>query len=147
MDREYILVVNDDAAMMKALCRLFRRLDRPVAAARSHRTALQKIKRMSVKLVVVDVDMPGLDGLDFFDRIREVSPDVAVMALGSWRERSGRHRLKNGFTIVSVKKPAKKEVLLEVARKAMAEPAKRRKKTPADTARPADKKTRGRSRI
>jgi CheY-like chemotaxis protein len=125
MEREYILVVNDDAAMMKALCRLFRRLDQPVAAARSHRTALQKIKRMPVKLVVVDADMPGLDGLGFFDRIRELSPDVAVIALGSWREKSGSYRLKNGSTIVSLTKPAKKEVLLEVARKAMAETAKR----------------------
>jgi two-component system response regulator TctD len=122
-DKEYILVVNDDAAMMKALCRLFRRLGQPVAAACSHKTALEKMKFMSVKLVVADVDMPGLGGLDFFYRIRDIRPDAAVIALGSWREKARRFQLRGGSTVIPLMKPPKKELLLEVAREAMADPS------------------------
>ena len=122
-DKEYILIVNDDAAMMKALCRLFRRLGQPVAAASSHRIALEKMKRMSVKLLVADVDMSGLGGLDFFDRARELRPEVAVIALGSWRDKSQTYRLRDGSAVIPLTKPPKKELLLAVARTAMADPA------------------------
>jgi two-component system response regulator HydG len=122
-DKEYILVLNDDPAMTKALCRLFQRLGYPVAVAGSHSAALDKMKRMQVRLVVADVDMPGLGGLDFFDRARGVNPDVAVIALGSWRERAREWHLRNGATVVSLTKPPKKELLLAVARKAMSGPA------------------------
>lgn len=72
--------------------------------------------------MIADVDMSGLDALDFFDRARELCPRAAVIALGSWRDKARRCRLRNGSTVFSLTKPLKKEQLLAVARKAIAEP-------------------------
>jgi hypothetical protein len=71
---------------------------------------------------VADVDTPGLDALDFFDRARELCPSAAVIALGSWRDKVRRCRLSNGYTVFSLTKPLKKEQILAVARKAISEP-------------------------
>ena len=122
-ETESVLVVNDDLAMTEALCRLFRRLGRPVLSVTSRSDALDAMRRMKVRLLVADVDMPGLDALDFFHKARELSPGSAVIALGSWRDKARRCRLSNGSTIFSLNKPLKKEELLAVARKAIAEPS------------------------
>lgn len=109
--------------MVEALCRLFRRLGGPIASARTRSRAIETMKKLDVRLLVVDVDMPGLDALDFFDRIRELCPQAAVLALGHWRDKARRCRLSNGSTVFSLAKPLKKEQLLAVARKAISEPA------------------------
>lgn len=119
---DHILVVNNDPAMTEALCRLFRRLGRPVTSAGTRSGALEAMKRLRVRLLVADVDMSGLDALDFFDRARELCPHAAVIALGSWRDKARRCRLSNGSTVFSLNKPLKKEQLLAVARKAIGEP-------------------------
>jgi two-component system C4-dicarboxylate transport response regulator DctD len=123
-DQDSVLVVNDDVAMTEALCRLFRRLGRPVLAVPTRSSALDTMRRTRVKLLVADVDMPGLDALDFFDRARELCPHSAVIALGSWRDKARRCRLSNGSTVFSLNKPLKKEELLAVARKAIGEPSR-----------------------
>lgn len=122
-EQDSVLVVNDDVAMTEALCRLFRRLGRPVLAVSTRSGALDAMKKTRVKLLVADVDMPGLDALDFFDRARELCPESAVIALGSWRDKARRCRLSNGSTVFSLNKPLKKEALLAVARKAIGEPS------------------------
>jgi len=121
-EEAFILVVNGDSAMADALCRLFRRLGSPVASAGTRSCALETMQECRVRLLVADVDMPGLDSLDFFDRARELCPHAAVIALGSWRDKARRCRLSNGSTVFSLTKPLKKEQLLAVARKAISEP-------------------------
>lgn len=120
-----VLIVNDDFAMTEALCRLFRRIGNPVITATTRSDALQAMRENSVRLIVADVDIPGLDALDFFDRARELSPNSAVIALGSWRDKARRCRLSNGSTVISLNKPLKKEELLAVVRKAIGERTKR----------------------
>ncbi len=110
--------------MNEALCRLFRRLGRPVLSAFTRTEALEQMGRRKVVLLVADVDMPGLDALDFFDRARELSPGSAVIALGSWRDKARRCRLRNGSTVFSLNKALKKEELLAVARRAIGEPSR-----------------------
>lgn len=108
--------------MSDALCRLFRRLGAPVASAGTRSRALDAMREFRVRLLVVDVDTPGLDVLDFFDRVRELCPHAAVIALGSWRDKARRCRLSNGSTVFSLTKPLKKSQLLAVAKKAISEP-------------------------
>jgi DNA-binding NtrC family response regulator len=121
-DKAHIIIVNADRAMADALSRLFLRLGRPLARAGTRTQALEAMKELRVGLLVADVDMPGLDALDFFDRARELCPRAAVIALGYWRDKARRCRLSNGSTVFSLTKPLKKEQLLAVARKAISEP-------------------------
>ena len=71
-----ILFVDDDAEMAATLRRKLRRkyaVDIAVGAMR----ALEAVTEGGPYAVVVsDLRMPGLDGLEFFDRLRRVCPDT-----------------------------------------------------------------------
>lgn len=76
-----ILIVDDDAAMRDALDETVRALGHQPLAAASGRAALQTLGAGSVGAVLLDLRMPGMDGLDVLRQIRERSdpPPVTVL--------------------------------------------------------------------
>jgi DNA-binding NtrC family response regulator len=80
---EKILFVDDDQNVLDALRRNFRK-EYVVETATSAREAAGIIARKGPFAVVVsDMRMPGVDGVQFLTRIKEVSPDtVRIMLTG-----------------------------------------------------------------
>jgi DNA-binding response OmpR family regulator len=78
--RARILVVDDEADILDLLTELLRQAGHDVVAARDGRTALRALYEAQPDLVVLDVSMPGLDGWQTLERIRDMS-DVPVLML------------------------------------------------------------------
>jgi DNA-binding NtrC family response regulator len=79
-------VVDDDAAMCDFLKEELEREGYAVEVARSGRAGIERVKQGGVDLVVSDVKMPDLDGLDLLREVREVSPTpyvITITAFGS----------------------------------------------------------------
>jgi len=74
-----ILVVDDEQSMREFLDILLEREGYRVDVAESGEAALALLQGTSYDLVITDVKMPGLDGLALLARIRELSPDTAVL--------------------------------------------------------------------
>jgi len=66
-----ILVIDDEELITKSLLRLLSAREYSVTVARSGTEAVKKVKDADFDLVVSDVRMPGLDGLDTIREIRE----------------------------------------------------------------------------
>lgn len=81
--REKILFVDDDQNVLDAFLRNFRK-DYALETATSAREAAGIIARKGPFAVVVsDMRMPGVDGVQFLTRLREISPDtVRIMLTG-----------------------------------------------------------------
>jgi response regulator RpfG family c-di-GMP phosphodiesterase len=81
--QEKILFVDDDQNVLDALRRNFRK-EYAVETATSAREAAGIIARKGPFAVVVsDMRMPGVDGVQFLTRIKEISPDtVRIMLTG-----------------------------------------------------------------
>lgn len=81
--QEKILFVDDDQNILDAFQRNFRR-EYDVEVASSARDAATVIARKGPFAVVVsDMRMPGLDGVQFLTRLKEISPDtVRIMLTG-----------------------------------------------------------------
>ncbi len=81
-----ILFVDDDAELVAALRRTMRRkyvVDVAVGPIR----ALEAVtERGPYAAVVADLRMPGLDGMDFFSRLRRVCPDTARIMLTGYAD-------------------------------------------------------------
>jgi DNA-binding response OmpR family regulator len=75
-----ILVVDDDDDIRGLLRELLELAGHEVADAPDGRAGLRELYAGSPDLVILDVAMPGLDGWETLERIREVS-DVPVMML------------------------------------------------------------------
>lgn len=76
-----ILVVDDELSMREFLSILLEREGYDVSVAGSAEEALRTMESALFDLVLSDVNMPGLSGIDLLARIKEKSPETAVLML------------------------------------------------------------------
>ncbi len=76
-----ILVVDDEEAMRDALQQLLKREGYTVDIAENGTEAIKKFKNENHDLVVSDIMMPEIDGIELLKRLRKISQDVAVILI------------------------------------------------------------------
>jgi len=76
-----ILLVDDSEVTLDVLERNLSSLGYSVAKAISAREAMEKLAGSGFDLVVTDLRMPGMSGLDLVKHVRESLPDTAVMMI------------------------------------------------------------------
>jgi CheY-like chemotaxis protein len=76
-----ILIIDDDARVLFVLHAALRKLgsQHEIATARNGREALEKMSEAPFDLVITDLKMPGLDGVELTGRIRASNPTTAVI--------------------------------------------------------------------
>jgi DNA-binding NtrC family response regulator len=93
-----ILIVDDEARVLFVLSTAIQMLDGnfEVATARSGREAVNKIKKDPFDLIITDVKMPDIDGVQLTELVRSVDPGVVVVwitAYGCYKIRAASTRL------------------------------------------------------
>jgi len=79
-----ILVIDDEPVVREALRRLLSLDGYDVAVAVSGDDALGCIPRQGFDVIVSDIRMPGLDGLQLLERLRAVNPRVGVILVTAY---------------------------------------------------------------
>jgi DNA-binding NtrC family response regulator len=74
-----ILVIDDEANATSALEKLLREDGHEVVAACDGITGLQRLESFDADVVLTDLRMPGLDGLQLLKKVREVRPETLVI--------------------------------------------------------------------
>lgn len=79
MAGEKILVV-DDEDMIRELCtHILSNEGYHVTTAPGGAAALEVLKRDDVDLMITDIKMPGMDGLELFEQVRKLNPDIVTV--------------------------------------------------------------------
>lgn len=81
MARELILVVDDDASQRRLIEFWLKEEGYSVATASDGDAGLRAFEDKSPALVVADIRMPGLNGLDLLGRIKAISSDAPVILI------------------------------------------------------------------
>lgn len=81
MSVEKILVVDDEALMRNFLMEAFKRKGLEAVVAESGTKALNLLKEQSYDLVITDMKMPGISGLEVLKAIKENSPRTLVIVI------------------------------------------------------------------
>jgi DNA-binding response OmpR family regulator len=76
-----LLVVDDEPQIRSALARGLGLLGYLVQEAGSGREALTLLKRAPCDAMVLDIFMPGMDGVEVMHRARQMYPDLAIVVL------------------------------------------------------------------
>jgi DNA-binding NtrC family response regulator len=76
-----ILVVDDEKGMCEFLHYLLEGEGYEVEEAHSGVEALDKMKEKTFHLVLADIKMPGIDGLEMLRRIREANEETVVIVM------------------------------------------------------------------
>lgn len=78
-----ILLVDDHAVLRTGLRLLLEREEglEPVGEAGTAEDAIRSLPRLQPDVVVIDIEMPGMGGVEGAARIRERSPDTRVLVL------------------------------------------------------------------
>lgn len=83
-----LVVVEDQAAIREMIVELLGRTPGPmvVGAAASGPEGLELVARLEPDIVVLDIQMPGMGGIEFLRRLRRTSPRTKVLVFSARQE-------------------------------------------------------------
>ena len=117
MDR--ILVVDDEKPVREALAALLRQEGYRVVVAESGHVAVEAIEAFTFDFIIVDIFMPGMNGLETIKVFRANAPSVPIIAMSGYASGSGfvendflRTAMEFGATCC-LRKPFVREQLLD----------------------------------
>lgn len=85
MHRERILIVDDDRLLQNSLTAILRERHQPLVAG-SGEEALRLLQRTPVDLVLLDVRLPGMDGIETLGRIRALQAELPVIMMTAYED-------------------------------------------------------------
>ncbi len=77
----HILVVDDEGAIRYSVSKTLQRVGYTVHEAASGEEALEMMKKQDYDVVLTDIRMPGLTGVELLKRIKEAAPDSIVILM------------------------------------------------------------------
>ena len=124
MTRPVLLVVDDDASVREAY-HLILDDEFTILEAAEGQTAISIVRAQPADLVILDVLMPGIDGIEILQELRALKPDLPVIMVTAMRTvRSAVAAMKLG-ALDYVTKPFDEEELLATIRRALDRRARR----------------------
>ena len=117
---ETVLVVEDEEMLRELLRDVLSDSGYEVLTAASGTEALASIAaNPNVALVVSDIGLPGLDGMEVTKRIKQDTPDVKVILASGFVDPAEKHRLEESRADGFVSKPYRVSEVLKIIRKAL----------------------------
>lgn len=79
-----VLIVDDEEEIRHLLDRLFRKEGFATITAKDAMDALMELQDHDVDLVLTDIRMPGMDGLELISQIHEIKPQMPVVVISGY---------------------------------------------------------------
>jgi DNA-binding response OmpR family regulator len=81
---ELILIIDDAECIRDSCCQVLKKAGYRVETAKNGEVGLTKAREIGPDIALVDLDMPGVSGLEVMDRLNEISPKtVRVVITGN----------------------------------------------------------------
>jgi DNA-binding NtrC family response regulator len=110
-----ILVADDDAVIREGLRRILTAEGYEVETASNGRAALERLEQKRFKLLVTDLKMPGMSGLEVLQTLRNCQPELPVILITGYAAIDNAvEAMKNGATDYISKPFANEEIVSKV---------------------------------
>ncbi len=107
-----ILIVDDELHILKTLTTMLTRVGHTCRTASGPAEALRTLAEQPVDLILTDLGMPGMDGLELAERIKATTPEVRIILITGWPiQRSPEALRRSGIERVITKPISRTEIL------------------------------------
>jgi len=113
MDKVKVLVVDDHPMVLEGMKSMLQQIGfvEMTGTACNAYEALEKIKTIFPDIVITDINMPEISGIELTLKIRKEYPSVKVIAMSTFKERSYISQMvQNGASGYLVKSASKEEI-------------------------------------
>ena len=118
MEKLKMMLVDDEQRFLSTFKKLLAKKGYDILTVPSGQDALEKLRTENIHVVILDVKMPGMDGITTLKQIKKLYPMVEVIMLtGHATAESAVEGLKSGATDYLMK-PADVEDLIQKAEEA-----------------------------
>lgn len=95
---EKILIVDDEPVILELMVAALEASDYIVVSCPNGKEAMEVIKDNTFDLLVTDIIMPEVDGLDLIDHVISTSPNISVLAIsGGGKDKEGGDLLESAM--------------------------------------------------
>jgi two-component system response regulator PilR (NtrC family) len=114
-----ILVVDDELSMRQFLTHLFQRDGHSIRVAENGRQAMDMLRQQPADVIISDVKMPDMGGIDLLRAARELHPEIEIIMMTAFANEETAHEafLLGAFDFVH--KPFDNELLKEKVARAL----------------------------
>ena len=84
MEGKPILIVDDEKNIRLTLSQALEILEVETDTAANGEEALAKLKEREFGLILLDLKMPGMDGMEVLRRVREIRPDIRIIIITAY---------------------------------------------------------------
>jgi len=120
-----ILLVDDEADILELYESYLKDMPVQTIRATDGNEALVSINRQLPDLIILDLKMPNMNGMEFFVHARKKAPDVPVIFVSAFSDRSDIILMLNQGAFAFMNKPVTREVFLGEVRHGLRERAMR----------------------
>lgn len=114
--KESILFVEDEIDILELGKKFLQKSGYSVLTAQNGEEGLQRYNRQNVDLVVMDVGMPGMGGIEFLKTLQSINPDAKVLIISGYSAKSRTIEALRLGSESFLAKPFKREELLKRVR-------------------------------
>ncbi len=114
-----VLVVDDEEVLQDVLTTLVRREGHRPLTAKTGEDALTVLEREDVDLVLLDLMLPGISGMEVLQKIRDNDPDQVVVMITAYSSIEGAIEAMRLGAFHYIPKPFKNEEVLHTLRKGL----------------------------
>ncbi len=79
-----ILIVDDEQDVLDLFNDLFRKKDYEIESALGGKTALDMIQKSRPDIVLLDIKMPDMNGIEVLQQIKKIDPSIEVVMLTAY---------------------------------------------------------------
>ena len=120
------MVLDDDEQIRQSLLKLLQKEDYEVVLAAEGTEALEKLERLTIDLLLLDLNLPNKSGWDVFERATSTNPLLPIIII-TGREKQFKLAIGAGVGAL-MQKPLDVPLLLKTISELLLEPAEKRLK-------------------
>ncbi|HTZ18102.1 MAG TPA: response regulator [Dissulfurispiraceae bacterium] len=112
MMTERILVIDDEPDMLKYISMILRETESQVVTTSDPLEAVELARLGGYDVVITDLKMPGLDGIELLNSIRNFNSDIPVIIITAYATAEAAADAMSNAAFDFITKPFRKEQLL-----------------------------------